>query len=363
MRNIALFICLLAAASCAKGAAQTDAGEPGRAALLEQAIEGAASEAGFSGVVLVADQGDLLFLKAFDPSGINQAVQVTEDSRFAIASMTKSFTAVLALQLVEEGRLSLDESLKAYLPDYPADYADQVTIRHLLQNRSGIPHYVSIPGWFDNDFKRALTNESLLDTVSHLPLEFEPGSDYLYSNVNFYLLGLIIEKATGEPYETILSDRILRPVGLSDTGQIYETAPIPRLVDNYLRNDDGTYEPIPVANPRLFRATASQYSTAGDLYRWSAALMADVLLSDESKAVMWAPEAPMAWAVSEWPTQAGESMPFQTYNGELIGYTSMLTQFPDREGTIIILNNNNSGYGQLFGMTVEVASQLYGSAE
>tara|TARA_R110001599_G_scaffold45693_1_gene134957 strand:+ start:250 stop:1341 length:1092 start_codon:yes stop_codon:yes gene_type:complete len=363
MKYIGFFVCLLAAASCAKGAAQTDSGETGQVALLEQAIEDATSEAGFSGVVLVADQGNLLFVKAFDPSGINQAVPVAEDSRFAIASMTKSFTAVLALRLVEQGRLSLEGSIKAYLPDYPADYADQVTIRQLLQNRSGIPHYVSIPGWFDNDFKRALTKESLLDVVSRLPLAFEPGSDYLYSNVNYYLLGLILEKVTGEPYETVLSDSILQPVGLSDTGQIYEEAPIPGLVDNYLRNDDGTYEPIPVVNPKLFRATASQYATASDLYRWSDALMGDALLSEESKSVMWAPEAPMAWTVSNWPTKEGEDMPFHTYNGELIGYTSMLTQFPDTAGTIIILNNNNAGYGQLSGMTVEIASHLYGSAE
>ena len=363
MKHLFLFIYLLVATSCAKDCFESEAGEAGQVVPLGQTISGLASEADFSGVVLVAEKGELLFVQAFDPPGINQKTPIAIESRFAIASMTKSFTAVMALQLVEEGRLSLDDPIKTYLPDYSADYADQVTIRQLLQNRSGIPHYVSIPGWFDNEFKRTLTKDSLLDTVSRLPLEFEPGSDYLYSNVNYYLLGLIIEKVTGEPYETALSDRIIQPLGLSGTGQIYEVAPIPGLVDNYLRNGDGTYEAIPVANPKLFRATASQYSTASDLYHWSVALMGDDLLSAESKAIMWAPDTPMAWTVGNWPAEEGVGASFQTYNGELIGYTSMLTQFPDKEGTIIVLNNNNAGYGQLSRMTVEIASQLYGRVE
>lgn len=363
MKRAVLFIFVLLAGSCGNEASESTTGKSGVEVLLAQTIEELTAEADFSGVVLVANRGKLLFRQSFDPSGINREVPVTTDSKFAIASMTKSFTAVLTLQLVEEGRLSLDDTIATYLPDYSADYADRVTVRQLLQNRSGIPHYVSIPGWFDNAFKKTLTQQSLLDMAASLPLEFEPGSDYLYSNVNFYLLGLIIEKVSGKPYEAVLSEHIIKPIGLSDTGQIYEADPIPGLVKDYLRNDDGSYEPIPVLNPMLFRATASQYSTADDLYHWSTALMEDELLSAESEAVMLDPDTPMGWTVGEWPIEDGATMPFYTYNGELIGYTSMLTQFPDRKGTIIILNNNNAGYSQLSRMTMEIASLLYGGIE
>ena len=104
------------------------------------------------------------------------------------------------MQLVEEGKLSLDDTLEQHLPDYDVDYSDRVTIRHLLQNRSGIPHTISIPGWFDNDFKSSLTDDAYLEAMAALPLSFEPDADYLYSNINYYLLGLIIDKVA----ETIL---------------------------------------------------------------------------------------------------------------------------------------------------------------
>ena len=363
MRRIFLFMCLLFAAGCAKDSVGAGGDEAMQAVPLAQLIGDLAAGADFSGVVLVAEKGEPLFLEAFDPPGLNEGVPVSTGSGFAIASMTKSFTAVLVLQLVEEGRLSLDDTIVTHLPSYKADYAGRVTVRQMLQNRSGIPHYISIPGWFDNDFKRGLTQESLLETVSDLPLAFEPGSDYLYSNTNYYLLGLIIEAVTGKPYEAVLSERIIDPVGLSDTGQIYEPAPIPGLVNDYLREGDGTYHPVPVVNPILFRATASQYSTARGLLRWSDALMEDDLLSMQSKAAMLAPEAPMAWTVGSWPVEEGGTMPFYTYNGQLIGYTSMLTQFPEVGGTIILLNNNNAGYDRLSGMTVAIAARLYGGAE
>lgn len=362
MKQILVALSLLLASACASAPVEPEPAPAPSLQLPELApiVDAWAAEAEFSGVVMVADQGAPVLLQAYDPADLNREVPVGTDTKFAIASMTKSFTALLVLQLAEEGKVSLDDTIADWLPGYAADYAQVVTIRQMLQNRSGIPHYISIPGWFDNDVKRAFTGDSLLSAASQLPLAFEPGADYLYSNVNYYLLGRVIERATGRPYEAVLSERVLAPLGLSQTGQIYEAAPIPGLAANYLRNEDTTFEQIPVVNPALFQATASQYSTASDILIWSEALMGTDLLSDEGKAILLDPDTPMAWTVGAWPTEDGATMPLHTYNGQLIGYTSMLTQFPDRKGTIIILNNNNAGYEALSALTVEIAAQLYG---
>ncbi|NOX71053.1 MAG: serine hydrolase [Gammaproteobacteria bacterium] len=328
---------------------------------LHDAVSRLASDNAFSGVILVADQGQILLQRAFDHSGINQALAIEPDTKFAIASLTKSFTAVLALQVIESGLLSLDDVLQTQLPEYSASYSDQVTIRQLLQNRSGIPHYIDIPGWFDNDYKKSLTQETLLEAVAALPLKFKPGTNYHYSNMNFYLLGLIVEKVTGVSYEDGLKNRILAPLDLNSTGQIYESGLIENLAQNYLREDDGSLSPIPVTNPILFRATASQYSTSRDLYRWSTALRDETLLTNESKAILYDREAPMAWTVGAVSLDGDALLQVITYNGELIGYTSMITLLPDQNGVVIILNNNNAGYDALSTMTIEIASQLYGS--
>ena len=201
-------------------------------------------ELAFSGTLLVSKGDDILLREAVNAAPMEDAADVTLDTRFPVASMTKSFTAALVLKLVDEGKLGLDQTLAELLPDFDAPYAGEVTVRHLLQNRSGIPHYIDIPGWFDNEVKRSFTDESFLETLQALELKFQPGSDYLYSNVNYYLLARIIDRHTGAGYEDYLRSEILDPLGLAHTGQIYQDAS--DLAANYLRTDDGGYEIIPI---------------------------------------------------------------------------------------------------------------------
>ena len=327
---------------------------------LEELVSANLADTNFSGIVLVADNDKIILEQAFNDPSLTTDGVIGPNSRFAIASMTKSFTTILVLELAEQGLLSLDDTLKAHLADYPADYADRITVRHLLQNRSGIPHYVDLPGWFDNEYKQSLSLEGLVSAIASLPLRFEPGSDYLYSSANCFLLGLIIEAVTGKSYEAVLSETILAPLELNDTGQIYAEAIEPAVVQNFLRDEDNAYAHIPIINPKLHRATASMYSTASDLFRWHQALWDDTFLSSDRQAEMFDPSGPMGWDVLAVPLQNGETLPIQTYNGEMAGYTSMITRFPDRRGVVIILNNNNAGYNALATLTLNIAAELYG---
>jgi CubicO group peptidase (beta-lactamase class C family) len=312
----------------------------------------------FSGVVLAGTDGTVVHRAAYSDPDLRDDGPLTPDAGFALASLTKPFTAVLVLQLMEEGLLSLDDTIASHLPDYGADYSDRVTIRQLLQNRSGIPHTVDIPGWFDASFKESQTPEIFIETIASLPLRFEPDADYLYSNLGYYLLGMIVEHVTGRPFAEALSERVLEPLGMVNTGQIYADGALEALAKNYLREDDGTLVPVPLTNPRLFLAAASLYSTADDLMRWGQAVMGTDLISVQSKAIMLDPATPMGWVVGEQPFDDGSTSTIYTYNGELAGYTSMLILLPEHGHTIIVLNNNNAGYEALAALSLDIAAEL-----
>ncbi len=309
-----------------------------------------------SGVVLIARDGKPFLADAFNVDPLRADFDVTVNSAFAIASLTKSFTATLALQQVGQDRIDLDTPISAYLPALNAAYADDVTVRQLLQNRSGIPHYVDITGWFEPAVKNAFTAESFLATIAALELRFEPGEDYYYSNANYYLLGLILEAATGESYEALLRSEILGPLALENTGQIY-AADSQIVAPTYLRNGN-MYEQIEASNLELFRATASQYSSARDLLAFGDGLMKGTILDDEMREILLDQDRPMAFTVTSAPL-AGREVPVITYNGELAGSTSMLTMFPEQDGTIVILSNNSTPYSALVEMTLAFARTAF----
>lgn len=310
-----------------------------------------------SGVILVAVDGAPALEEAFNVEPLRASFEVTVDTTFAIASITKSFTAILVLSQVESERIDLNATIRDYLPAFNAAYADDVTVRQLLENRSGIPHYVDIPGWFESDVVSGFTSETFLEEIAALELRFDPGEDYYYSNANYYLLGLILEAATGQTYEAILQEEILQPLGLEDIGQIY--APGSQVVAPTYIRDGESYELIKLGNPALFRATASQISTARNLVAFGHGLMSGAILGDEMRKVLLDEDRPMGFTVTSAPMTDRE-VPVITYNGELAGTTTMLTIFPEQEGTIVILSNNNLPYTALVEMTLAIARTAFG---
>jgi|SRR5215216_7551077 len=140
------------------------------------------------------------------------------DTKFRIGSVTKQFTAALILQLVEEGKIKLDGKISDYLTDYRKDTGGKVTIHQLLNHTFGIPSYTNRPD-FSAEISRNLY--SVADFVKKFAsggLEFEPGSKFSYNNSGYSLLGAIIEKVTGKSYETVLTERILKPLGMTNSG-------------------------------------------------------------------------------------------------------------------------------------------------
>src|SRR6266446_8440843 len=167
----------------------------------------------FNGSALVADNGKVIYQKGVGLANMEWNIPNTPGTKFRLGSITKQFTATLILQLVEQGKIKLDGKLSDYLPDYRKDTGAKVTIHNLLSHTSGVPSYTSLPGFFSNVSRNPFAVDDFIKKYASGDLEFEPGTKFVYSNSGYFLLGAIIEKVTGKPYEQVLRGKHLRSAG------------------------------------------------------------------------------------------------------------------------------------------------------
>jgi len=256
------------------------------AALTAHAGEQAKKDA-FSGVVLVARHGKVLLQKAWGLADREKGTPNTLDTRFRLGSMNKMFTAVATLQLVEAGKLALDDPIGKYLPDYPnKDVASKVTVRNLLTHTGGTGDI------FGPDFeKNRLTlreHGDYLKLYGSRGLTHEPGAEFRYSNYGFVLLGALIEKVTGMSYYDYVQSKIFKPAGMSSTASLSEADVVPNRSIGYMK-DNGKWVPNTDTLPWRGTAAGGGYSTAGDLLRFAQALESGKLISKASLAAATTP--------------------------------------------------------------------------
>jgi D-alanyl-D-alanine carboxypeptidase len=241
-----------------------------------------AGEDEFSGAVLVAKDGRLLFSRAYGSADRDQRIPNTVRTRFRIGSMNKMLTAVAILQLVEAGKVKLTAPLGTYLPGYPnRDVATKVTIHHLLTHTGGTGDI------FGPDFD-AHRNElrALADYVKlygKRGLDSDPGSSWAYSNYGFILLGAVIEKVTGQSYYDHVQAHIYAPAGMTRSGSLPEHRPVPDRSIGYMKTP-ATSAWLPNTDTLPYRGTSAGggYSTVDDLARFALALLSHKLLSPDS---------------------------------------------------------------------------------
>ena len=151
----------------------------------------------FNGAILVAEKGEILYKKGFGLANVEWAIPNSPDTKFRLASVTKQFTAMLAVQLVAEDKLALHAPISNYLPDYPKSSGDSITVHHLLTHTSGIPNYTSFPGYRDL-MRSSFGPTEIVELFADSTLQFAPGEKHVYSNSGYVLLGVIIEKNYGK---------------------------------------------------------------------------------------------------------------------------------------------------------------------
>lgn len=271
------------------------------------------------------------------------------DTKMLIGSNSKQFTALLVLQEVERGDISLDGTISDYLPSYRTDTGSQVTIHQLLSMQSRIPNYTTLsdfmylpgysdvnipPVWSNSAFRLFFPEQVFIEKYCSLDLAAPPNpacanSTYEYSSSNYYILGAILEYVTGKSYATLLQERIFEPLGMNNSGYNLETDIIPKRAIGYHFNTlTGSLTRGKVTDMSTAYAAGAIYSTAEDLNKWNASLYTDQLLSDEYRQKMFELHAPLC-------PNIGEVIGIQLYYGYgfMIGYIPM---GPGQQVTMVV---------------------------
>jgi CubicO group peptidase (beta-lactamase class C family) len=349
MRVPAIFAALAVAflPLAAAEAAPTPVAEQARDALIRSVpVEGPGA------VVLITRGETTIYSGAVGQADLELGVPLSPDQVFRIASVTKMFTAATVLKLAEQGKLSLDDKLSAYVADIPN--GDQITIRQLLNHTAGVSDIVHTitPGFSRRDVDTA----TLLEDVKSRPPAFAPGARWSYSNAGFILLGAVIEKATGKRWYEAVQDEVVAPVGLKRTVFGAAAPLIPGRVAGYttdsrthaVRNANAISSTIPAAAGGLV-------STADDLTAWMRALVGGRLLDKASLEVMRtpAPDLPGASPASRyglglylWTVRGA---PMIGHTGQIDGFASMVAYLPDQDVTIVVLANDDEFDAQTLG--------------
>jgi CubicO group peptidase (beta-lactamase class C family) len=234
------------------------------------------------GVVLIAQKGQTIYKKAFGMANVELNVPMKEEMVFNIGSMTKQFTAVAILQLVEQGKLSLQDEITKYLPDYPAG-GQKITVENLLTHTAGIPASVPEAMTRLQGEKRLVTLQEIIATFKNRPLDFAPGTKMTYSNNGYMLLGAIIEKVSGVSYPEYLEKNLFKPAGMTEThfGDDYKIIKNRAASYVYSRAES---QFLNAANDKVETAYSAGgiQSTAVDLFKWNQALLSNKLIKKES---------------------------------------------------------------------------------
>ncbi|MGH9745536.1 MAG: serine hydrolase domain-containing protein [Candidatus Acidiferrales bacterium] len=246
-------------------------------AALRGELEKSAAADEFSGAALVAKNGDAIFQQAYGLADRSKKIPNQIDTRFRIGSMNKMFTAVCVLQLAQAGKINLGDSLGKYLPDYPnKDVASKVTVHELLTHTGGTGDI------FGPEYQQhRLELRSLQDYVNlygKRGFAFEPGSRWEYSNYGFLLLGVMVEKVSGQSYYDCVREHVYKPAGMNSTGSEPESENIAMRSVGYMKPDDGAWQPNTDTLPFRGTSAGGGYSTVGDLLRFANALLHHTLL-------------------------------------------------------------------------------------
>ena len=349
---VATLLCLAASAP-----QWTDA--EAQAQTLTRTIRQYARAHAFSGTVLVQKGGKTLYHESFGLADRAFSVPVTNATKFKAASITKAFTAVLILQLVEQGRLDLRAPIRAYLPDYSGEGADKVSIHNLLNHTSGIENFDRIKSYEDavrngiESYQLPHTTDELLTRYSSGTLVGEVGKAFDYNNADYVILGKIVEKLYGKDFEKVLKERILHPLGMTQSGMLYQQEIVPNLAYTYLKPGETAplINDLPVYIQNWYSA-GGMYSTATDLAKFADALYgSSKLLKRQTLDLMLTPGLD-DYGYGLWVREIdvrGKPHRVAQRPGSIMGANTLLLRFLDDGLTVVILSNTNATDIDAFG--------------
>jgi len=298
----------------------------------------------FNGSVLVSGNGNVILSKGYGYAEMEWKIPNTPDTKFRLASVSKQFTAMLIMQLVEKGQLSLEGKVSDYLPYYRKDIGEKVTIQQLLTHTSGIFNYTDDSKKMKAKEKDQMKVKELVEELCSRELDFEPGTKYNYSNSGYVILGAIIEEVTGKKYEDVLQENIFMPLNMANSGYDHNSDIIENRASGYEKTMEGFSHSRYIDMSITFSAGAL-YSTVNDMYKWDQALYTDKLVSKETMNQIFTPHLDgygFGWHIKN--AEIGNiKKNLITHSGGIFGFNTIIMRFPEDNNCIVILNNFSNG--------------------
>jgi N-acyl-D-amino-acid deacylase len=293
--------------------------------------------------IAIARGERILYVQGHGLANIDERIQASPTSIYRIGSVTKQFTAAAIMQLVEQGKLRLDDPLSKFFPNYP-EPGSSATIYQLLYHTAGMKSFTALSSYLER-VAEPVTHDDLISRFIDEPPDFNPGEDFKYNNSAYYLLGVIVEKISGQLYSDFLRERIFAPAGMLDTDYGADDYLTPRHAHGYKKIGGDFQEDDFVSMTQPFAAGAL-VSTVEDLIRWNVALRSGKVVSRESYYLMTTPgylnsgkQLNYGFGLfisnQDWRRMVG-------HGGGIHGFTCTLNYFPDEDITIAILTNASS---------------------
>lgn len=331
-----IILALLITFSTSTGCAQA---QPELKSQIDEILHAQFDAAGPGYAALITKNGETIYNEAFGKADLELDTPLQTDNVFRIASLTKQFTAVAILQLVMQDKLSLQDDITNFLPEYPKT---GITIEHLLTHTSGTPDFTKMPSFTAETARQSLSVEQQIDRFKDAPLDFEPGSAYMYTNSGYTLLGRIIEVVSDLPYETYLERNLLTPLGMSRTYYGRDATVIKGRANGYSLADNTHINAVYV-NDALPYASGALLSTTNDLYTWHKALISGEVIDE---ALLDQAQSPYTLSSGEkngygygWALGILNEQPVISHSGAINGFLSDMLYLPESDIFIAMLTN------------------------
>ena len=303
-------------------------------AKIDEYMNAAVKVENFSGSILAARDGKPIVNKGYGMANIELNVPNTPDTVFRLGSVTKQFTTAAIMLLAERGKLNVNDPACKYLTDCPAAW-QPMTIKNLMTHTAGVPNYTSFPD-FAKTAVLPMTNDQMIALFRDKPLDFAIGEKYAYSNSGYFLLGAIIERASGKSYADFLRENIFAPLGMKNTGYDVSARIIKNRATGYAKQG-GEFVNAAYMDMTIPGAAGALYSTTGDLLLWDQALYTEKLVSRKTLDEMFTPVKSgygYGWGIGKQFDRQKIS-----HGGGIYGFATDIARFPSDKLTVIVLSN------------------------
>jgi CubicO group peptidase (beta-lactamase class C family) len=314
----------------------------------------------FNGAVLVADGGNIIYSKGVGYADMDGKVLNQADTKFRLASVSKQFTATLIMQLVEQGKISLEGKLTDYLPYYRKDVGEKITISQILSHTSGLGNYTDNGEFMRNEAGKKVEPKEFVLKYCSDDLVFEPGSKWAYSNSGYFILGLVIEEMTGKKYDEVLQENIFGPLGMKNSGYEHSDRTYENMAKGYT-NMFGEFKPARFLDMSIPYSAGSLYSTVEDMLIWDRALYTEKILKKSTLDLMFTPVKDYygyGWQIIEQPLNNDIKVKVVTHSGGIFGFNSLETRLVEDDKFVMVLNNFEGG--NINQLTLGIVNILYG---